>query len=227
MGVEALLRWNHPVHGLLGPDEFIPLAERTGQIKPITDWVIETAIKQSKAWQDTEYDLNIAVNVSARWFQSTGLADKISDVLQRQSMSADFLEIEITENMLMSDITNISSVLNQISDLGVTIALDDFGTGYSSLAYLKTLPLQTLKIDKSFVLNMASDENDAIIVRSTIGLAHNLGLRVVAEGIENAETLQLLLEQGCDGAQGYHFSKPQPPAKLINWAEASPFQFKI
>ena len=226
MGAEALIRWYHPVHGLIGPDEFIPLAERTGQIKPITDWVIETAVRQSKAWRDAGYDLHIAVNVSARWFQNTGLADKINEVLQSQNMPADFLEIELTENMLMSDIANISSVLNQISDLGVTIAIDDFGTGYSSLAYLKTLPLQTLKIDKSFVLNMASDENDAIIVRSTIALAHNLGLSVVAEGIENAETLNLLLEQGCDGAQGYHFSKPQPPDKFLDWVQQASLPLK-
>ena len=215
-GAEALIRWHHPEHGLISPDEFIPLAERTGLIRPITNWVIETAVKQSKAWLNSGYELKIAVNVTARSFQNSGeLVDRIDNVLKSLNMPADSLEIEITENLLMSDIANISTMLKRISDLGVTIAIDDFGTGYSSLAYLKTLPLHTLKIDKSFVLDMANDENDAAIVRSTIDLAHNLGFSVVAEGIENSETLDLLVMLGCDGAQGYHFSKPQPPDKFL------------
>ena len=134
-------------------------------------------------------------------------------------MSSESLEIEITENLLMTDISNISRLLKQISDLGVSIAIDDFGTGYSSLAYLKTLPLHTLKIDKSFVMDMANDENDAVIVRSTIDLAHNLGFDVVAEGIEDSETLDLLAMLGCDSAQGYYFSKPLLPDKFLVWLQ--------
>ena len=220
MGAEALIRWQHPEHGLIPPDEFIPLAERTGLIRPITDWVIKTAVKQSKQWRNAGHEMRIAVNVSARSFQnSEGLAERIDSILKSLDMPADSLEVEITENLLMSDITNVFSMLKQISDLGVTIAIDDFGTGYSSLAYLKTLPLHTLKIDKSFVLDMATDENDAVIVRSTIDLAHNLGFSVVAEGIENAETLEILVELGCDGAQGYYFSKPLPADQFFDWMQ--------
>lgn len=218
MGAEALIRWQHPEHGLIPPDEFITLAERTGLIRPITDWVIETAVKQSKAWHNAGYQLKMAVNVSARSFESTGeLVGKIDSILKRLNMPADSLEIEITENLLMSDIVNVSSILKRISVLGVTIAIDDFGTGYSSLAYLKTLPLHTLKIDKSFVMNMANDDNDAVIVRSTIDLAHNLGFSVVAEGIEDSDTLDLLDMLGCDSAQGYHFSRPLPAEQFLAW----------
>jgi len=219
-GAEALIRWQHPERGLILPDEFISLAERTGLIKPITDWIIETAVKQSKVWRNLGYELKIAVNVSARSFQSSErLVDRIDDVLKSLDMPADSLEIEITENLLMSDISNISSMLKRISDLGVTIAIDDFGTGYSSLSYLKTLPLHTLKIDKSFVQDMDNDENDAVIVRSTIDLAHNLGFSVVAEGIENSETLDLLVMLGCDGAQGYHFSRSLASDKFLSWLQ--------
>ena len=222
IGAEALIRWHHPIYGLIPPDDFIPLAERTGLIRPITDWVIKTAAQQCKTWRDGGMELPIAVNVSARVFQNTDLVENIKSLLEVLNISGELLELEITENLLMSDITRISSVLREISSLGVTIAIDDFGTGYSSLAYLKTLPLHTLKIDRSFVMEMTSDENDAVIVRSTIDLAHNLGLNVVAEGIENAETLELLIELGCDGAQGYHFSKPQPHNMFLNWAQQRP-----
>ncbi|MFA7554669.1 MAG: EAL domain-containing protein [Spongiibacteraceae bacterium] len=218
MGVEALLRWQHPERGLITPDEFIPLSERNGVINSITDWVIETAIKQSKVWRDKGYEIKVAVNVSARCFHQSGdLLNKIEDCLEAHDMPSSCLEIEITENLLMSDIHNIFNILEQISCLGVTIAIDDFGTGYSSLAYLKKLPLQTLKIDKSFVLDMTTDENDAVIIRSTIDLAHNLGLSVVAEGVENTETLDLLTELGCDGAQGFKFSKPLRADVLLDW----------
>jgi len=227
-GAEALIRWQHPERGLISPDEFISLAERTGLIKPITDWIIETAVKQSKAWRNSGYELKIAVNVSARSFQSSeSLVGRIDDVLKSLDMPADSLEIEITENLLMTDISKISSMLKQISDLGVTIAIDDFGTGYSSLAYLKTLPLHTLKIDKSFVLDMNNDENDAVIVRSTIDLAHNLGFSVVAEGIENSETLDLLIILGCDGAQGYHFSRPLSSEKFLFWLQQQSLPLNI
>jgi len=219
MGAEALIRWHHPVHGLVLPDDFIPLAEHSGIISPITDWVIETAMKQSKAWRDRGIELPIAVNVSSRVFQNSALIETIRNTLDAHDINANFLELEITENLLMSDVTNISRILKEISALGVTIAIDDFGTGYSSLAYLKTLPLHTLKIDRSFVMDMASDENDAVIVRSTIDLAHNLGLNVVAEGIENNATLNLLTELGCDGAQGYHFSRPQSHDIFLDWVQ--------
>lgn len=217
VGAEALLRWRHPKYGLISPDQIIPLAERTGLIRPITDWVIETAAHQCKAWRSAGQNLHVAINVSVRSFQTTTLMETINQVMQSLDNPVDFLEIEITENVFMSDITHISTLLKQISNMGCRVAIDDFGTGYSSLAYLKKLPLHTLKIDKSFVQDMTNDENDAVIVRSTIDLAHNLGLNIVAEGIETRETLDLLTDLGCDGAQGYYFSHPLPAEAFLSY----------
>ena len=215
IGAEALIRWSHPERGMITPDHFIPMAERTGTIKAITDWVIDTAARQCAAWRGAGHELHIAVNISARVLQTNALIDTIRGALERHAIPPHCLEIELTENTLMTDVSHISTLLERISELGVSIDIDDFGTGYSSLAYLKKLPLDTLKIDKSFVLEMVKEENDEVIVRSTIDLAHNLGLGVVAEGIENAETLELLIQLGCDGAQGYHFSRPLPPEKFL------------
>ncbi|MDE2088942.1 MAG: EAL domain-containing protein, partial [Gammaproteobacteria bacterium] len=222
-GTEALIRWNHPQQGLLPPDKFIPLTERTGLIRPITYWVIETAARQCKACHDAGFALRVAVNVPGRMFHDPELIDRIEHTLREVGVPTDCLEIEITENVLMADIEHVSRVLDRINALGIHIAIDDFGTGYSSLAYLKKLPLRTLKIDKSFVLDMVNDENDAVIVRSTIDLAHNLGYRVVAEGIENQDTWDLLSILGCDEAQGVHISRPLPPEKLAVWLQHSPW----
>lgn len=219
MGAEALIRWHHPTLGLVPPDDFISLAERTGLIIPITEWVIENALLQSKVWLDAGYQFCVAINLSVRSFQSNGLVEKIAHMLKKIALPANLLEIEITENILISDINNISTILKKISALGVTITIDDFGTGYSSLAYLKTLPLDTLKIDKSFVMDMANDANDVVIVRSTIDLAHNLGFDIVAEGIENAETAELLLDLGCNAGQGYYFSEPKPAEDFLDYAQ--------
>ncbi len=206
---EALIRWLHPEKGLLNPFDFIPIAERSGQIIPITEYVIETAVKQVAHWQTLGVTMSVAINLSAKVFQQWGnLTFFIHQTLRKYKLPGKCLEIEITENVLMSDLVAVRKILNHITKLGVTIAIDDFGTGYSSLAYLKSLPLNTLKIDKSFVMDMINDENDAMIVKSTIDLAHNLGLSVVAEGIENAQTLSLLGQWRCDGAQGYYLGKP-------------------
>ena len=209
-GAEALIRWQHPQHGLIPPAQFIPLAERSGLINPITDWVIETAVRQCKAWSDAGHRMRVAVNVSGRVFRDPGLVERIAQMLAAAGAPADCLEIEIIENVLMSDIEHVSRTLDRLGEMGVHIAIDDFGTGYSSLAYLKKLPLRTLKIDKSFVLGMTHNDNNAAIVRSIIDLAHNLGYRVVAEGIENPVTHRMLTKLGCDGAQGFHFSHPVP-----------------
>jgi diguanylate cyclase (GGDEF)-like protein len=225
VGAEALIRWIHPEYGMIPPDQFIPMAERTGTIKAITAWVMDTAVKQCAAWRGLGHDLHVAVNISARVLQSSALIGTISDVLKRHHFPPQCLEIELTENTLMTDIDHISALLGRISDLGVTIAIDDFGTGYSSLAYLKKLPLDTLKVDKSFVMDMVSDENDAAIVRSTIDLAHNLGFDVVAEGIEDLKTLELLIQLGCDGAQGYHFGRPLPPDKFLEHYRTAAAQY--
>ncbi len=215
VGMEALIRWNHPTLGLIPPDDFIQLAERTGLIIPITEWVIEQALLQSQTWLNQGRKLPVAINLSVRSFQNNRLVKKISSTLKNLKVPAYLLEIEITENILISDINNIKKILTQISDLGATIAIDDFGTGYSSLAYLKSLPLDTLKIDKSFVMGMVNDQNDMVIVRSTIELAHNLGFKVVAEGVEQKEIIELLLEFGCDNGQGYYYSKPKPAELFI------------
>ncbi len=216
-GAEALIRWQHPLHGLIMPDQFIPLAERTGTIRPLTYWVIETAARQCKTWREKGQLMRIAVNISGRVLHDPDFIDHLENILHTVGMPFECLEMEITENMLMADIDLVSRSLERIHRLGVHIAIDDFGTGYSSLSYLKKLPLGTLKIDKSFVLNMHDDENDAVIVRSTIDLAHNLGYQVVAEGIENKDIWQLLNILGCDGGQGTHLSCPLSAEIFDEW----------
>ena len=223
IGVEALIRWNHPEHGMIFPDQFIPFAENTGLINPITDWVIRTTITQCKAWQTAGTELRIALNVTARSFQDPLFVDKLETLLcgEGTCLAPDRIEIEITENILMVEIEHGAKIIGRLRDLGVSVAIDDFGTGYSSLAYLKKLPIHSIKIDKSFVLNMTEDDNDAVIVRSTIDLAHNLGFLVVAEGVENRDTLDLLAVLGCNLAQGYHISRPLPADELILWIKNS------
>jgi diguanylate cyclase (GGDEF)-like protein len=219
-GVEALIRWRHPTRGLVTPNDFIPLAERTGLIKPITDWAIETALAQAVDWRAGGLPLRVAVNVSGRVFQDVKFAERVQAALAAAGLPAGCLEIEITENLLMSDVEHTSPTLRALVALGARIAIDDFGTGYSSLSHLKQLPLHALKIDKSFVLGMARDDNDAIIVRSIVELAHNFGREVIAEGIENEETWGLLERLGCDGAQGYHIARPMPAGELRAWIAA-------
>ncbi|OOG23158.1 hypothetical protein B1C78_12255 [Thioalkalivibrio denitrificans] len=221
-GVEALVRWQHPKHGLLYPDEFLPMASRTGLINPLTDWVLQAALRQCMDWRAQGMRVRIAVNVDAMAFQQADLAERIFALLTRTGAPAECLEIEITENLLTGDLDKCSAVLARLADRGITIAIDDYGTGYSSLAYLKQLSLHTLKIDKSFVMDMCHDENDAVIVRSTVDLAHNLGYTVVAEGVEDAEILQLLEILGCDSAQGYHIARPMEPDALAAWLSQRP-----
>ena len=225
IGVEALIRWSHPEHGLIPPDQFIPFAERTGLINPITDWVIHRAITQCKTWQTAGIGLRIAVNVTARSFLDPKLMDKLESLLSG-GCPAEQIEIEITENILMADIEHGAKAIRRLRGLGITVAIDDFGTGYSSLAYLKKLPIHSVKIDKSFVMAMAEDDNDAVIVRSTIDLAHNLGFLVVAEGVENRDALDLLAVLGCDHAQGYHIGHPLPVDELISWIKKAPWRIK-
>lgn len=225
IGVEALIRWNHPEQGMILPDQFIPFSENTGLIHPITEWVLRTAIMQCNIWQTAGTELRIAVNVTARSFQDPLLVDKLETLLcvDGTRLAPDRIEIEITENILMEDIEHGAKAIGRLRDLGVNVAIDDFGTGYSSLAYLKKLPIHSIKIDKSFVLNMTEDENDAVIVRSTIDLAHNLGFLVVAEGVENQDTLNSLKSHGCNHAQGYHISHPLPADELVLWIKDSPW----
>lgn len=217
IGVEALMRWQHPQLGLIPPDRFIAVAERSGQINPMTDWVIATALRQCKVWSEQGLPMSIAVNISGRTFHQADLVRTIEGLLRQAGVKPEYLELEVTENVLMADIERGAETLRRLSDLGVVISIDDFGTGHSSLAYLKKLPLRTLKIDKSFILNMSHDDNDAVIVRSTIDMAHNLGYRVIAEGVENQDVLDLLTILGCDEAQGFYLSHPVPPDTLDPW----------
>jgi diguanylate cyclase (GGDEF)-like protein len=219
--VEALVRWHHPRHGMLGPDEFVPIAEQTGLIRPLAHWVLDAALRQCFRWRQEGFDLAVAVNLSMRNLHDPEIVDMIGTLLKRWGVPPIKLVIEITESSLMADAARAMDVLTRLRNMGVGISIDDFGTGYSSLAYLKRLPVDELKIDKSFVLHMAGDDNDAAIVRSTIGLAHDLGLRVVAEGIEDQATWDLLVALGCDIAQGYYISRPQPAARLGEWLVTS------
>jgi diguanylate cyclase (GGDEF)-like protein len=213
-GVEALVRWQHPIRGLLGPDEFVPLAERTGAAADLTRWVVDHALAQCAAWREDGIDLPVAVNLAAANIVDVTLPDAIGALLERYGVSAERLECEISEHTVMADPVRATAVLGGLRELGVGLSLDDFGTGHSSLSYLKRLPLDEVKIDRSFVAGMADDDNDAVIVRSTIDLARNLGLRVVAEGVETAEVMDALRELRCDVAQGYHISRPLPAGEL-------------
>jgi diguanylate cyclase (GGDEF)-like protein/PAS domain S-box-containing protein len=219
-GVEALVRWPHPQHGLIPPDRFIPLAEQTALIQPLTEWVLDAALRQHDAWRKLGVELPVAVNFSMRNLLDPRIVEAVAESLGRWRVAPAALEVEITESSIMADPTRASDVLRSLRSLGVRIAIDDFGTGYSSLAHLKQLPVDVLKVDRSFVCDMLADDSDRIIVRSTIDLAHNLGLRVVAEGVESEATAALLAQLGCDQAQGYHFSRPMAAAELTRWLYA-------
>ena len=214
IGVEALARWEHPRLGLVGPTEFVPIAEQTGLITPLTSYVLDAALEQVRKWKDEGQELTVAVNLSARSFLDAQLAVEIPRLLEKWGVDARLLELEITESMLMLDPGRGQATLERLSRIGLTLSVDDFGTGYSSLANLKRLPVDVIKIDKSFVMDMAIDASDAAIVRSTIDLAHNLGLRVVAEGVESHQAWTRLNELGCDLAQGFYVSRPLPAADL-------------
>jgi len=215
--VEALTRWQHPELGLLPPDEFIPLAEQTGIIVPLTRWVLETAVRQVRAWLDEGLDLGVAVNLSARTLRDPELPEAIAELLQAHGVPVSRLHVELTESMVMADPPTTLEVLTRLSRLGVHIAIDDFGTGYSSLTHLKRLPIDEIKIDRSFVTTMTTDSDDATIVASTIGLGHSLGLRFVAEGVEDERTWQALEALNCDGAQGFYVSHALPSDELGRW----------
>jgi diguanylate cyclase (GGDEF)-like protein/PAS domain S-box-containing protein len=211
VGVEALVRWQHPQFGMVVPDRFIPIAEETGLILPLGAWVLEAAVEQLAAWESQGLrGLRMAINLSARQLRDNGLLPVIEAVLGRYGVRAEQIELEITESAAMENAERTAAILLQLRAMGVGLAIDDFGTGYSSLSYLKRLPVGTLKIDRSFVMDIERDENDAAICTATISLAHSLGLSVVAEGVETAAQLEYLKKLGCDLAQGYYFSKPMP-----------------
>lgn len=216
-GFEALIRWIHPELGFVPPGDFIPIAEFTSLIHPLTAWVLEKSIEQCRQWHLQGLSLSVAVNLSARNLMDDNIPKLVERLLHKYQLPASRLELEITESSIMSDPTRALRVLQHLHDLGVHLAIDDFGTGYSSLAYLKRLPVQTLKIDNSFVRNMLEDLQDELIVNSTIHLAHNLGLTVVAEGVENQALLQRLQDMGCDEAQGFYIGRPMDTKNADTW----------
>ncbi|MEA2448963.1 MAG: hypothetical protein QOG63_895, partial [Thermoleophilaceae bacterium] len=218
-GVEALARWHHPERGLLSPDEFIPLAERSNLLRPMTLFLLDTALRQANAWRSKGIEVTVAVNLSMQNMLDLRLPNDLARLLTSWRLPAGSLELEITESTIMADHRRAQTILNRLSKMGVRLSIDDFGTGYSSLAYLQELPVDAIKIDKSFVMSMQSDAGNATIVQSTVDLGHNLGLEVVAEGVEDVDVYNTLAGLGCDYAQGYFLSKPLPPDKMTIWLE--------
>ncbi len=214
VAVEALVRWEHPEHGLLGPDQFVPLAETTGLIRELTLRVLDEALRQQRKWRDDGIELRVAVNLSARDLYDLTLPATVAELLATHGVPATGLELEITESVIVADPMRARAILNRLSEMGILLAVDDYGTGYSSLGYLKRLPIDEMKIDRSFVMQMTDDRNDAAIVRSTVELGRNLGLKVVAEGVETAAAWAHLKALGCNFAQGYYLSRPVPAAEI-------------
>ena len=214
VGAEALLRWSHPELGSISPIEFIPIAEETGWIVPIGEWILKTACQQLQKWQKDVGDLRVAVNLSARQFSQASLQDTMAQIFQQTGIEAKSLELEITESLLMKDIDNAITTLQELQSLGITISIDDFGTGYSSLGYLKQFPFNNLKIDRCFVRNISVNDKNIAITKAIIDMAHNLKLKVIAEGVETQEELDFLREHECDEIQGYLFSRPVPAEEL-------------
>ncbi len=217
--VEALIRWEHPTRGLLAPGHFMPLAERTGLMRPLTLWVLDEAMRQSREWLDAGRKIKIAVNLSQQSLLDGAIHDEIARVLERHAMPAKALEIEITESALVSDLKAAQAALERLAGQGISLSIDDYGTGHSSLAHVKQLPVGCIKIDRAFIDHMDSDPANAAIVRSTVELARDLGMKLVAEGIERQEEWDALRELGCDFAQGFLISRPVPADEFVRWLD--------
>lgn len=215
--VECLIRWIHPVHGFIPPDDFIPLAEQTGAIREVTKWALRTGMTQQKTWMDSGHQIGIAVNISAVDLIDMQLPTYVAELLTEFDATPDMLTLEVTESAVMTDPTSAMKALNTLQRMGIELSIDDFGTGYSSMAQLKKMPVNELKIDKAFVLELAKSEDDKIMVRTLMSLAQNLGLKTVAEGVEDAATLNFLKDIGCTKAQGFHLSRPLPAEQFNEW----------
>jgi diguanylate cyclase (GGDEF)-like protein len=215
IGAEALVRWHHPKLGMISPAEFIPIAESSGQIIEIGEWVLRTAIQQTKEWIDGGFaPMIIAVNLSAIQFRQKNLLTRITDILKEVELPHQYLELELTEAVTMHNPESVINIMNKLYEQGIRMSIDDFGTGYSSLSYLKKFKVYKLKIDQSFIRDIGKDNDDRAIVSAIIDMAHNLGLKTIAEGVETAEQLDFLRLHGCDEVQGYYFSKPLPCAEF-------------
>ena len=219
VGAEALMRWRR--HGMLvAPGDFIPLAEETGLIIPLSEWAIREAARQARIWQDNfGFSDSIAVNLPSRLFERTDLVEYIHNAVTTYGVPHHAIELEITETGLMKDLQNVIPSLHRLNEIGVEISIDDFGTGYSSLAYLTTLPISELKIDRSFVRDLGMTPQSSAVVTAIIALARSLGLRVIAEGVENLRQMEVLHRLGCGIMQGFLFSKPQPPEDIERWLQ--------
>ncbi len=216
-GAEALLRWQHPTRGLVPPGAFLPAAERTALIRPLTRWVLDAALAECQRWKDRGQVLRVAVNVSARNLLDADFADDVLGLLARWGLPASCLVLEVTESAIMLDPDRAEEILSRFAGRGIELSIDDFGAGYTSLAHLRTLPVKELKIDRSLVARMAVSDGDAVIVSSVVDMVHRLGLRTVAEGVEDEATLERLTQMGCDVAQGFHIARPMPAAELNRW----------
>jgi EAL domain-containing protein (putative c-di-GMP-specific phosphodiesterase class I) len=217
MRVEALARWRHPELGEISPDEFIPVAERSGLIGPLTTLVLDSALAACARWRATGHDVGVAVNLSTRSLHDADLVEEVERLLRRHGVPARRLTLEVTEGSVMADPARAVALLHRLRDLGVRLSVDDFGTGYSSLSYLKRLPVQEVKIDRSFVTSLREGGEDVAIVRAIVDLGRHLGLEVVAEGIEDQVTWDLLASMGCDLGQGWHLGRPMPMDDLFSW----------
>ncbi len=225
--VEALVRWQHPERGLLTPNVFVPLAESSGLIRQLTYWVLDESMRQAREWADRGQALKVAVNLSQQSLLDETMPEEIARVLERHRVPAKALEIEITESALVTDLAAANAALSQLDRMGIALSIDDYGTGHSSLAHVRALPVSCIKIDRSFVSGMLVDPTNATIVRSTIGLARDLGIVVVAEGVETMEEWEGLAQLGCHVAQGYLISRPKPAHELIEWLEHTGFAFRM
>jgi EAL domain-containing protein (putative c-di-GMP-specific phosphodiesterase class I) len=217
--VEALVRWQHPTRGLLGPGEFLPVVESTHLIKPLTLYVLDESLRQAREWLDQGERIRVAVNLAAAYAGDIRLPNQIAELLARHGIEPGQLEIELTETAVLDDPTRAKTVLEALSTLGVRLSVDDFGTGYASIAYLTGLPINTLKIDQSFILDLMAPGNLAV-TRYSIDLARTLGLTTIAEGVEDEANLRILEDLGCDEAQGFFFARPTAPAECIEWIRA-------
>jgi diguanylate cyclase (GGDEF)-like protein len=235
LGAEALIRWHHPVRGIVSPAEFMPVVNTSAISEPIGRWVLETACRQARIWERAGHNVRVGINLSPSQLQSGDLATSVAEMLEITGLTPSLLELEVTEDILLVNEDKALDTFRRIQDLGVRVVFDDFGTGYGSLSYLKKFPLNGLKIDRSFVLELRADSSDAAIVGSTIGLSKQLGLSVIAEGIEDRATADLLMSMGCEQGQGYFFGRPMPaqafeskflmmhdaPAKVLERGEAA------